>query len=86
MTNNTTFDRQQDLLCYTAQAKGRTEAYVFIDEAVALMNSTNLTKAEKRAAIDEFITHANDIYHNTGNVQKDWYAKLAALRGLRRLI
>jgi len=85
MTNNTTeFDRQQDL--HTAQAKGRTEAYVFIDEAVALMNSTNLTKAEKRAAVDEFITHADDICHGTGNGRKDCYAKLAALRGLRRLI
>tara|TARA_R110000796_G_scaffold197524_3_gene313864 strand:- start:1516 stop:1767 length:252 start_codon:yes stop_codon:yes gene_type:complete len=82
--DTTEFDHQRDQ--FSDQAEGRAAAYAFIREIVALMNSTNLSKAEKREELDEFITHANYICHSSGNGQKDCYAKLDVLQGLRRLI
>ncbi len=82
--DTTEFDRQRDQ--FLDQAEGRAEAYIFIRDIVALMNSTNLSKAEKREALDEQVSHANDVCHGTGNGRIDCSAKRATLRGLRRLI
>ena len=82
--NTTELNRQRDQ--FSDQAEGRAEAYSFIAEVVALMNSTNLSKTEKREELDEFIFYADQICFGSGNCQKDCYAKLDVLRGLRRLI
>ena len=82
--DTTEFDRQRDQ--FLDQAEGRAEAYTFIREIVVPMNSTNLSKAEKREALDEQVSHANDICHGTGNGRTDCSAKLDTLRGIRRLI
>ena len=82
--DTTEFDRQRDQ--FLDQAEGRAEAYTFIREVVALMNSTLLSKAEKREALDEQISYANSVCRGTGNGRIDCSAKLDTLRGIRRLI
>lgn len=70
--------QEQDL--HKAMADGRAEAYQFIREITQMLNSTNLTKAEKRESLDEFILETKN------NHNDHFRCKFHALHGLRRLI